>query len=147
MTIQYLSGDATYPAGNNSKLIIHICNNKNAWGKGFVLSLSKRWKLPQIRYHRLQDKSLGIVQFVRVAQDIVVANMIAQTLYEQYPPIDYKAVEICLYKVAAFASSQNATIHMPRIGCGLAGSNWDIMLPIINKCLDGLNVFVYDPIK
>lgn len=144
MTIQYIKGDATYPIGPNNKLIIHICNNKNAWGKGFVLSISKRWSLPQIRYHRLQDKSLGTVQFVRVANDIVIANMIAQTLYEDFPPIQYPAIEACLYKVAEFASKQSASIHMPRIGTGLAGSSWDIMLPIIEKCLSNIDVFVYD---
>jgi hypothetical protein len=39
----------------------------------------------------------------------------------------------------------NASVHLPRIGCGLAGGKWEKIEPLINKLLidQGLNVFVY----
>ena len=37
-----------------------------------------------------------------------------------------------------------ASVHMPRIGCALAGGRWSIMEPIITKALAGQEVFVYD---
>jgi hypothetical protein len=51
-----------------------------------------------------------------------------------------------LKKVAAFAKENNASVHMPRIGCGLAGGAWDKMEPIIEEALikEGITVTVYD---
>ncbi len=48
--IEYVSGDATRPVGDGCKVIVHICNDRGGWGKGFVLALSKRWKQPEAAY-------------------------------------------------------------------------------------------------
>lgn len=44
------------------------------------------------------------------------------------------------------AASAGATVHMPRIGAGLAGGKWDVAEDIIAKrvCQKGIRVFVYD---
>ena len=57
-----------------------------------------------------------------------------------------EAIEKALSKVAAFATEKGASIHMPRIGCGLAGGTWDKMEPIIIAALanKGVSVPVYD---
>jgi O-acetyl-ADP-ribose deacetylase (regulator of RNase III) len=62
------------------------------------------------------------------------------------PPIRYEAVETALVKVAEEAKRLKATIHMPRIGCGLAGGTWEHIEPIIGRsiCDMGIVVFVYD---
>ena len=126
--IRYLKGDATQPQINGNKIIAHICNDIGGWGKGFVLALSARWKKPEHDYrewYRLRkDFDLGAVQFVAVESDIWVANMIGQhdiKTKNNVPPIRYEAVRSCLAKVADQAVDLNASVHMPRIGCGLAG--------------------------
>ena len=53
MSIQYLIGDAVYPTQKGNKIIIHVCNCNNGWGRGFVISLSKRWKEPEIQFRTL----------------------------------------------------------------------------------------------
>jgi len=65
---------------------------------------------------------------------------------ENGPPIRYEAVEICLGKVAQNAKNKKASIHMPRLGCGLAGGKWDEIESIIQKTLSlqDIPVFVYD---
>ncbi len=67
-------------------------------------------------------------------------------LTEEGPPIRYAAVEDCLEKVGDKALSLNATIHMPRIGCGLAGGKWEEIEPIIIRqlCTKDIDVYVYD---
>ena len=62
------------------------------------------------------------------------------------PPIRYKAAEQCLSKVAEGAIELGASIHMPRIGCGLAGGTWAEIEPIIFRqlCNRGPAVYVYD---
>jgi len=37
-----------------------------------------------------------------------------------------------------------ATVHMPRIGCGLAGGEWSKVEEIINEVMADVQVFVYD---
>jgi len=151
--INYLDGDATNPQSEGQKLIIHVCNDIGAWGQGFVLAISKRWDKPEYEYHKWKNSgklfSLGEVQFVEVTSDIIVANMVGQRGIRRNfskPPIRYKAIDTCLSKVADKAIELNASIHMPRIGCGLAGGQWSEIETLIKKNLisRNLDVFVYD---
>lgn len=45
------------------------------------------------------------------------------------------------------ANSRQASVHMPRIGAGLAGGKWEEIEPIIIRTLSAKNipVLVYDP--
>jgi len=151
--IKYVKGDATVPNGRGKKVITHICNDQGGWGAGFVVAISKRWPYPEHAYRELFDKradqaKLGFVQFIHVDPNIFVANMIAQHAYgyNEGPPIRYDAVRTCLEKVAEYAIEEKASVHMPRIGCGLAGGRWEEIEPIINETLiaKGLEVTVYD---
>jgi len=55
-------------------------------------------------------------------------------------------VEEGLVKVASYALQRGASVHMPTIGCGLAGGNWEEIEPIIHRKLTdkGVEVVVYD---
>lgn len=145
--IRYLIGDATAPVGDGPKIIAHICNDVGAWGAGFVLALSRRWSAPEAGYRNMLHRPLGRLQFVPVTNSIVVANMIAQSgldVIHCQPPIRYDALDTCLRKVGDEAHRLDASVHMPRIGCGLAGGRWDEIEPIIQRTLQGVDVFVYD---
>ena len=154
MEIQYVTGDATKPSIEGNKIITHICNDIGGWGKGFVMAISKRWKEPEMQYREwYQSKenfSLGQVQFVKVSNDTWVANIIGQRDTKRdkdgNPPIRYDAVSSGLEKIGSFATEINASVHMPRIGCGLAGGTWENIEPLIRKNLSDRNVqvTVYD---
>jgi O-acetyl-ADP-ribose deacetylase (regulator of RNase III) len=62
------------------------------------------------------------------------------------PPIRYDAVGRCLRSLAGHAAELDATVHMPRIGTGLAGGRWNRIEPlIITHLIDaGVSVTVYD---
>lgn len=144
--INYVTGDATQPIGNGKKIIVHICNDEGKWGKGFVLALSKKWTQPEANYRALTNYTLGNVQYVQVEEDIIVANMIAQKgigFKNGKPPISYGALRICLTHVNNVAYKSNATIHMPRIGTGLAGGDWNTIEKIIKEVMS-VDVIVYD---
>nr|WP_218025660.1 hypothetical protein [Capsulimonas corticalis] len=47
MSITYTIGDATDPPRDEPGIIVHVCNDIGAWGKGFVMAISKRWKQPE----------------------------------------------------------------------------------------------------
>ena len=157
MNIKYVIGDATQPQGEGVKIIPHCCNDKGFWNKGFVVSLSKRWSTPESSYRAIRpaDKTLGNVQLVQVESDVYVVNMIAQhdvkATFVSFgngvttvPPIRYDALLECLKAVNDIAIQLNGSIHMPRIGCGLAGGNWCAVEKIINEALSDVDVTVYD---
>lgn len=161
MNINYIKGDATQPIGDGHKAIVHICNDLGAWGSGFVLALSKQWPEPEIEYrawHRNGNNGwgpfrLGRIQSVQVELDTKVINMIAQNGIgtKNGPPIRYKYLEECLERVADMCltlgdDNIKYSVHMPRIGCGLAGGTWDMIEPIIQRILikSGIPVTVYD---
>lgn len=156
MTIQYLKGDATAPKAHGHQVIVHVCNDIGKWGKGFVLAISKRWQEPEQAYKQSFNGSskptLGTVQFVQVSDSITIANVIGQhgirsPRNKTAPaPIRYDAVLEGLHQVMDYAINRDASVHMPRIGCGLAGGIWENIEPLIKTSLieKGVNVFVYD---
>lgn len=152
--IHYLKADATVPQAEGNIVIAHICNDIGAWGKGFVLALSKRWKYPEKQYKQWykegEDFALGEVQFVSVEEKIWVANLIGQhNIYNDEngdPHIRYEAVKRGLQIITDFAYEINAKVQMPRIGCGLAGGSWDRIEKLIRQTLlrKNIEVFVCD---
>lgn len=153
MAIHYLQGDATCPQARGAKIIVHVCNDLGGWGKGFVLAISRRWEEPEADYRKWFKErdgfELGAVRFVPVESSIWVANMIGQhgmKTGSKGPPIRYDAVQSGLEKVAEKAKELSASVHMPRIGCGLAGGKWEHIEPILEKTLlaTKIEVFVYD---
>ncbi|MFF7597518.1 macro domain-containing protein [Streptomyces mirabilis] len=153
--IAYVRGDATAPSVKGVKLIAHVCNDIGGWGKGFVLALSRRWPEPEAAYrawHRDRahnDFGLGATQFVQVEKYVWVANLIGQRgirTGSKGVPVRYEAIDTGLAHVAIKAAELDASVHMPRIGCGLAGGDWSRVEPLIMRRLveRGVAVTVYD---
>ena len=160
MTITYLKGSATRPVGDGPKIIAHICNDIGGWGRGFVLAVSRDHPAAETAYRswyqanpewvdELDEMALGEVQFVKTGPDTTVANMISQKgIFSKNgkPPIRYSALSSCLAVVSGEAEYIGASVHMPRIGCGLAGGSWEEVEQVIQNTLvaTGIPVFVYD---
>jgi len=156
--LTYQTGDATTPNGTDARIIVHVCNDIGAWGAGFVVALSRRWPEPE-RAYRAWAKGqgdvpfeLGQVQFVTVESDLWVANLIGQhdiarkSVCTDRPPVRYDAIRTGLARVHHFAWQHQASVHMPRIGAGLAGGDWSVLEGIIRGELteQGVPVSVYD---
>lgn len=167
--ITYVKGDATAPTVPGNKIIAHVCNDIGGWGRGFVLSVSKRWPEAERQYRRwyqeqpnmpgLEGQHMfpGASQYVLVdykgtppnyEERTFVANMVAQKGIfpkDGVPPIRYVALKTCLTHLGEFAEYVgNASIHMPRIGCGLAGGTWTEVEKLIEESLSHHQVYVYD---
>ncbi|MEU9089537.1 macro domain-containing protein [Streptomyces sp. NPDC048428] len=153
--ITHIRGDATAPHGKGVKMIVHVCNDLGGWGKGFVLALSRRWPEPEAAYRRWHreragnDFGLGAVQFMQVSPYVWVANTVGQRgmrTGSNGVPVRYEAIDTALTAVADRALELGASVHMPRIGCGLAGGKWSRIEPLIEKRLAArdIPVTVYD---
>jgi O-acetyl-ADP-ribose deacetylase (regulator of RNase III) len=149
MSIIYLEGDATYPQGGGNKIIAHVCNDIGLWGAGFVLAVSKRWSAPERRFRQHETHALGTVEIVNGEHDIWVANMVAQRGVRSRineAPLSYIFLEVALTDVRFRSKELSASVHMPRIGCGLAGGKWAEVARIVQRtlCDNGVTVYVYD---
>lgn len=164
--IKFVKGDVrdvAYAKAGEKAIIPHVCNNVGAWGAGFVMALSRRWKEPEKMYRQWYRNAksgsvectdsevtafnLGMTQFVNVSEDIIVANMVAQNDLRRVgsePPIRYDSLRRCLSEVAHLAKWQSASVHIPDlIGCGLAGGDPKIVLGIIQETLVSQDIDVY----
>lgn len=154
--LRFVTGDATAPIGDGPKIIAHICNDIGGWGAGFVGALSKRWKQPERAYrawYRSGESGgfrLGAARLVEVGEGLFVANIIGQRDIKRgrdgTPPVRYDAMREGLAAVRAHAIERGASVHMPRIGCGLAGGDWAIVEAMVREELVAhkINVTVYD---
>lgn len=174
MEIRYITGDATRPdapaGASGPRVIVHVCDDVRGatWGSGFVAALKRRWPTAEQRFlwwskgeraaHEGEADpgrfALGEVQLVEVGDGpppIVVANLVGQhgrkRAPDGTPPVRPDAIRTGLATVAAYAARfPGASVHMPRIGCGLAGGRWEEIGPIVQAelCDRGVPVTVYD---
>ncbi|MFG3163683.1 macro domain-containing protein [Streptomyces sp. NPDC048232] len=153
--IRYVRGDATVPSVTGVKVIAHVCNDLGGWGKGFVLAHSRRRPEPEAAYrawHRdraSNDFGLGAAQFVQVERYLWVANLIGRRgtrTGSKGVPVRYDAIDTALGRLADKSAELDASVHMPRIGCGLAGGKWSRVEPLVTGRLArrGIPVTVYD---
>jgi hypothetical protein len=61
-------------------------------------------------------------------------------------PVRYEAIDTVLGALGDEAIALGASVHMPRIGCGLAGGTWPRVEPLVTERLvrRGIAVTVYD---
>lgn len=156
-TLRTIAGDVTVPVGTGPRIVAHVCNDVGAYDAGVAAAIRDRWPVAKQRYRDwyggripgATDLALGMVQIVRVAEDLWVANMIAQSGLPgrgNPSPLRYAALAECLTKLGAVAIERGATVHMPRIGTGYARGAWDRILPLIKDRLigSGVAVVLYD---
>jgi Zn-dependent peptidase ImmA (M78 family)/O-acetyl-ADP-ribose deacetylase (regulator of RNase III) len=151
--IKFLQGNVLQPRGSGPKLITHVVSDATAnWGgKGVAIAIKRKWPAAQQEFRNWlghRRPRLGEVHFCEVEQGFEVATMVCQRGYgpSDTPRIRYAALETALQSVSLRAQKSNATVHMPRIGCGQAGGSWMLVEELINSSLVAadLSVTVYD---
>lgn len=133
MALREEPGDATHV--RDQTIIAHVCNDIGKWGAGFTRAIDLRWPEVRCAYVAWEGgatptlRALGQVQFIRTQrQDVIVANMIAQhgVRGRSNPvPLNNSALRTCLLTVLQVATAQGYRVVMPRVGCGLAGGQWE----------------------
>lgn len=138
MSIKVIDGDlfdATAP------IICHQVNCQGKMGSGVAKQICAKYPAVYRQYMYLcGDKSpselLGHAQFI-YGTDKIVVNMFAQDKYgyDGCRYTDYPAFTQCLHGIAKKVAS-GETIAMPyKIGCGLAGGDWNTVYGLIEKIL------------
>ena len=129
-------------------ILVHIVNNLGLFGKGFAYHLNKAYPENTKTYKKWAAEHgynipQGAVLFYFSDDEVMIANCCAQSgIIGKNNPVPFKAesLELCLAKVAELRPQR---IVMPRIGCNLGGSTWNIVEPIIEKHLGQFDVEVF----
>merc|ERR1712032_1668038 len=125
------------------------------WGKGFVMAISDKWPEAARMYRQWRKAgvkegfALGAVQLIELTPSLTLANMIGQNGIKtgsKGPPVRYAAIGQAMMALGAHAAMMGASVHMPRIGSGLAGGQWDRIEAIIRDMIQqhSVEVYVYD---
>lgn len=141
--------------GKEFDIIVHGCNCFCTQGAGIALSMSRYFntlnpiKYPGEHITRKGDiNKLGNIEYSKFRLPLD-SNVIVINAYTQYTygnnSVNYNAISLCLMKINFMFSGQN--IGMPKIGCGLAGGDWNIVANLIDEHMYNMNVTVveYNP--
>ncbi len=147
-----IKGDVTEPIGGGNKIIAHCTNTLFVMGSGVALALKRKWTKVYSEYKNWRNKNpkLGEVQFVKVAPDIAVANILGQEgigFQNGVAPVRYSAMENGFKKIAEVAKKYNASVHLPfRIASDRAGGEWSKIEEMIKKnlCEQDIEVIIYE---
>lgn len=138
-------------------------SRKWPWMKESYLNwYARRGPLDKDFHSQISTKfELGGVELVGTGEDNTwVANLIGQhgiarSAYSE-PPIRYEAIDTGFKRISDFLisarknnpgyNSSYFSIHMPRVGCGLAGGEWNKIEQLVNLhfCSNNIPVTVYD---
>lgn len=150
MSIKLITGDLFT---TKTDIIVHGVNCKGVMGSGVAKQIKERFPSAYADYmHKYKNDgwNLGDTQYSRTEcdQPRFIVNCATQYNYgkdnEQY--VNYEALSYSLANVIRFAAREKYSIAMPKIGAGLGGGNWNIILNIIYKlslAYSNVNIEIY----
>ena len=131
-------------------IILHGNNCFCTMGAGIAKYLSNKY--PQVLAADLKTKKgdaskLGTCSLAAITPWLHIINCYTQYHYGfkkgGKPPVDYDAIRACLQKVAKAYPNPQTQIRSPKIGCGLAGGNWNKVQPIFEEFFAGRDLIIY----
>lgn len=126
-------------------IIMHGCNAQGKMGSGFAKEL--RDKHPEAyAIYKSEYDNFGLLLGTNIicnklTEKLIICNSITQEYfgYDGKKYVSYDAVDSCtkdlneLIKQIKVQLNIEVLLHMPKIGSGLAGGNWNIISSIIDS--------------
>ena len=143
--ITYITGDVTEPLLCGNDCIVQVVNNVGAYGAGVSGAIAKKWPSVKQRYKDYLIL-LGNADVFGIGIGLFMANLYAQDGLKSRTnpkPIRYGKLAMALSTLELHGFNR---IHMPKIGCGLAGGDWKIVSELIQDVLVDYEqeVYVYE---
>ena len=149
--INYLQGDVLEPVkiAGKTNLIVHCVNNVYSFGSGVAGAIAKKWPNVREAYMNRASWSLGDIQYVKIDSVTCIVNLRGQrsvgNFYETIP-VRYESIEDGLIFLREDIRNKNAfnkvIVNLPRIGCGRAKGNWDLVEKIIEKVYNSIDITI-----
>lgn len=122
--------------------IVHGCNAQGVMGSGVAKAIRDKWPDVYRQYRDIYEEQglrLGETFPVTVTPSLCVWNSITQNLYGRTGGrfVSYDAIEVSFCNINQYLLENQDTlpreIHIPMIGAGLGGGNWEIIREIIEQ--------------
>lgn len=129
--MKYIQSDIT----TTDLPIAHGVNCQNKMGSGVAKALYTKWPEVKEKYHEYCEYGppeglLGRSQRVTIPNRLPIFNLFTQLNYgydgKKY--VSYKAIVDAVSKIQYFGE-----IAVPKIGCGLAGGDWNVVSAILEE--------------
>ena len=157
-----------YKKGNllesNCDIICHQVNCQRVMGSGIAKQIRDRWpevyddycfNIDRMYNGDFVSKSsdlLGMITWTELKNGKYIMNFFSQDKFlpRDICHTDYEAFTDCCRTLKKFIAEYNldkskTIIGFPyKIGCGLAGGNWDIVSAIIEREFEGYEVEIYE---
>ncbi len=149
MTIIYSKGNLLE---GTEKYIVHGCNARGTMGSGVALQIKRKYPHTFRGYRKAYEGNMdslqvGSVIVVQNPDGKIVFNCITQKYYGRSKDVvyvEYDAIRTCLLQVNKWVGTKGfLEVAMPKIGCGLANGDWDIVEQIINDTMVDCQPIVY----
>jgi len=131
-------------------VIAHGCNCFCTMGAGIAPQMARAFgadKFPlEDPKFRGNINKLGMIDYETVESGLIVVNAYTQYGFgANHPggtqaPVDYDAIAMAFKKMNHLFKGKY--IGLPKIGCGLAGGDWAVVMRDITKCLTDCQVTV-----
>lgn len=128
----------------NSGFIVHQVNCQGVMGSGIAAQIKQKY--PQVYsdylsavYNANQNnkRTLGDIVLTQISDELSVISLFGQEFYGRSKSIvftDYDAVYSGFSSIAQLIkNSENQHLHFPKIGCGLANGDWNVVSSIIEE--------------
>lgn len=128
----------------SEQIIVHQVNELGVMGAGLAKQIKEKYpKMFEAYKKYASPDKIGQCLLIRVEEDKYIANFFSQRgISRTHQTTDHKAFEKCLIQLSEYIKQNNMTVAFPyKIGCGLAGGNWDIVSKLIEKYIP--NAVIY----
>lgn len=159
MTIQYKIGDLL---DAEEDIICHQVNCLGYMGAGLALQLRNKYPAMFEEYKKFIEipsygglfpsptknqnvaMLMGRVHFYLAPDKKIIASLFAQKGIGNGVQTDYDSLYESLCRVSEYAITTKKTIAIPyKLGCGLAGGDWEVVEKIIQRATDPTYACVY----
>lgn len=123
--------------------IVHGCNAQGVMGSGVALAVKKKYPEAYIDYRKHYETPTGLILGKAypfpVSDELTLWNAITQQEFGTHKrQVNYDAVVTCFEQIQEVINKDWHSdilnhIHIPKIGAGLGGGNWDIIHEIIEQ--------------
>jgi O-acetyl-ADP-ribose deacetylase (regulator of RNase III) len=138
--ISYAKGDLIKSV--TSGVILHSCNCLGVMGAGFALQLKRTYPENFSAYEGYSqsmpaDDLLGTAICYKQTPDLTIVNAYGQLNVGGRRAVSYDALDQIFYDIytGVYNARWNSHIHMPMIGAGLGGGDWNVIESIIGSHL------------
>ena len=147
MIVKYIDGNIVklFLEGNH---VAHGCNCFHLMGAGVAGQLAKAY--PPILEVDKSDTFLGDTEKLgNYTKAVGKKGQFCFNLYTQFDPgrnLDYGALANSMINLNKWAENLLVppTVYMPRIGCGIAGGDWEKVKTLINIFTDNVRIIIVD---